>query len=224
MKMNGEEIIPAKRETVWRALNDPDVLQKCIPGCQTINKTSDTTMEARVVAKVGPVKAGFNGIVNLSEMNPPISYRISGEGKGGLAGFAKGGADVRLEEVPGGTKMIYDVDAQVGGKLAMLGSRLIDSTARSMATQFFEKFAEIAGSMAEAPAAAPAEAAPAAEKPKVKKAAAKKPAAKKPAKKPSAKKPAKNAAAKKPAKAAAKKPAKKAAAKKPAKKPAKKKR
>jgi carbon monoxide dehydrogenase subunit G len=153
MKMNGEEIIPAPREQVWAALNDPEVLKQCIPGCESITKTSDTTMEARVVAKVGPVKAAFNGLVNLTNIDPPKGYRISGEGKGGLAGFASGGADVKLEEVPEGTKLIYDVDAQVGGKLAMLGSRLIDSTARSMATQFFEKFASVVGGKAPAPAA-----------------------------------------------------------------------
>jgi len=193
MKMSGEEIIPAPRQTVWAALNDPAVLKQCIPEGESINKVSDTQMEARVVAKVGPVKAGFNGVVNLSDLDPPKSYRISGEGKGGLAGFAKGGATVRLEEVSEGTRMTYDVDAQVGGKLAMLGSRLIDSTARSMAAQFFEKFATVASSMkAEAPAPVGA--------PKPKKAAAKKPAAKKPAKKAAAKKPIKKTVAKKPAK------------------------
>jgi uncharacterized protein len=175
MKMNGEEIIPAPREQVWQALNDPEVLKQCIPGCETITKTSDTTMEARVVAKVGPVKAPFNGIVNLSNIDPPNGYRISGEGKGGLAGFASGGADVKLEEVPEGTKLIYDVDAQVGGKLASLGSRLIDSTARSMASQFFEKFAVIAaggkpdGDNEDEAAAVPAEAEDSAEKPARKK-------------------------------------------------------
>lgn len=185
MKMSGEEVIAAARETVWKALNDPHVLKQCIPGCESIVKHSDTQMEARVVAKVGPVKAGFNGIVNLTDLNPPSSYRISGEGKGGLAGFASGGADVRLEDADGGgTRLSYDVDAQVGGKLAMLGSRLIDSTARSMAMQFFEKFASIVSAM-KAPAAAPK--AKAAKKP-VKKAAKKaakkvKPAAKKTAKK-----------------------------------------
>jgi len=148
MKMSGEEVIAAARETVWKALNDPDILKQCIPGCESITRHSDTQLEARVIAKVGPVKAGFTGIVNLTDLNPPSSYRISGEGKGGLAGFASGGADVRLEDADGGgTKLSYDVDAQVGGKLAMLGSRLIDSTARSMATQFFEKFADIVGSM-----------------------------------------------------------------------------
>lgn len=192
MKMSGEELIPAPRQTVWRALNDPAVLKQCIPGCESIDKLSDTKMEARVVAKVGPVKAGFNGIVNLSDLDPPNGYRISGEGKGGLAGFATGGATVRLEDAPEGTRMTYDVDAQVGGKLAMLGSRLIDSTARSMAAQFFEKFAAVAGSMKAEVAA------PAAAKPK-KVAGKKKATAKKPAKKP----------AKKVAKKPAKKPAKK---------------
>lgn len=156
MKMSGEEVIAAARETVWKALNDPDILKQCIPGCESITRHSDNQLEARVIAKVGPVKAGFTGIVNLTDLNPPSSYRISGEGKGGLAGFASGGADVRLEDADGGTKLSYDVDAQVGGKLAMLGSRLIDSTARSMATQFFEKFAEIVGGMKPEAAAAPA--------------------------------------------------------------------
>jgi carbon monoxide dehydrogenase subunit G len=170
MKMSGEEIIPAPREKVWEALNDPEVLKQCIPGCETITKTSDTTMEARVVAKVGPVKAAFNGIVNLSNIDPPNGYRISGEGKGGLAGFASGGADVKLEDVPEGTKLSYDVDAQVGGKLAMLGSRLIDSTARSMAGQFFEKFAVIAagGKLDDGAEEETAEAQEGAEKPKKK--------------------------------------------------------
>ena len=149
MKMNGEEIIAAARATVWKALNDPQVLKQCIPGCESIVKHSDTKMEARVTVKVGPVKAGFTGIVNLTNLNPPNSYRISGEGKG-IAGLANGGADVRLEDAEGGTKLSYDVDAQVGGKLAMLGSRLIDSTARSLATQFFDKFAKLVGGMKEA--------------------------------------------------------------------------
>lgn len=144
MKMSGEEIIPASREAVWKALNDPDILKQAIPGCEEITKHSDTELEAKVMVKVGPVKASFTGNVNLTDLNPPASYRISGEGKG-IAGLANGGADVRLEEVEGGTKLSYDVDAQVGGKLAMLGSRLIDSTARSLATQFFDKFAKIVG-------------------------------------------------------------------------------
>jgi uncharacterized protein len=187
MKMSGEEIIPASREVVWRALNDSTVLQQCIPGCEKITRHSDTKMEARVVVKVGPVKAGFTGVVNLTGLDPPNSYRISGEGKGGFAGFASGGANIKLEAVPEGTRLLYDVDAQVGGKLAMLGSRLIDSTARSLAGQFFEKFATLAGSMKEAAPAKPAK--------KPAKKAVKKPAkkamrkqAKKPAKKPAKKK------------------------------------
>lgn len=197
MKMSGEEIIAASRETVWKALNDPQVLKASIPGCEQITKHSDTKMEARVTVKVGPVKAGFTGTVNLSDLNPPNSYRISGEGKG-IAGLANGGADVRLEDADGGgTRLSYDVDAQVGGKLAMLGSRLIDSTARSLATQFFDKFAKIVGSMkAEAAAKKPAAAKKKATKKAVKKTAKK--VAKKPAKK--AAKPAKKAAKKKAAK------------------------
>ena len=156
-------IIPASREAVWKALNDPGVLKQAIPGCQEINKTSDTDLEAKVVVKIGPVKANFAGVVHLSNLNPPESYRISGEGKGGVAGFANGGADVRLDEVPEGTKLSYNVDAQVGGKLASLGSRLIDSTARSLAGQFFTKFAELASG--EKKSAAPEPAVPEPDKP-----------------------------------------------------------
>jgi uncharacterized protein len=144
MNMSGEAVIPAPRDVVWQALNDPDILKQCIPGCQSIERTSDTEFRAKVVAKVGPVKATFTGIVHLSDLDPPNSYRISGEGKGGLAGFATGGANVRLDEVHDGTKLHYDVEAQVGGKLASLGSRLIDSTARSMAGQFFDKLVALA--------------------------------------------------------------------------------
>jgi uncharacterized protein len=173
MKMNGEEIIPAPIETVWAALNDIDVLKQCIPGCESITKKSATEMSARVVLKIGPVKAGFNGSVQLKDLKPPHSYRIEGKGEGGLAGFATGGATVNLETVAEGTKMTYDVDAQVGGKMAMLGSRLIDSTARSLAGQFFDKFAEVAAHMS----------APTAKKPVAKKVAVKKPVAKKAARK-----------------------------------------
>jgi carbon monoxide dehydrogenase subunit G len=190
MKMTGEELIAAPRQAVWKALNDTDVLKKCIPGCESITRHSPTRMEARVVVKVGPVKAGFTGVVNLTDMDPPNGYRISGEGKGGLAGFATGGADVRLEDATGGTLLKYDVDAQVGGKLAMLGSRLIDSSAQSLARQFFEKFAAAAAGLG-TPAAKPAK------KPMAKKPAAKKIAAKKSVKKAVAKKPAKKAAKKK---------------------------
>jgi uncharacterized protein len=152
MKMSGEEIIPAPVETVWKALNDPDVLKQCIPGCESITRKSATELSARVVIKLGPVKAGFNGNVHLKDLKPPHSYRIEGKGEGGLAGHASGGATVRLEAVAEGTRMSYDVDAQVGGKMAMLGSRLIDSTAQSLAGQFFDKFATIAGGMKAEPA------------------------------------------------------------------------
>lgn len=159
MKMTGEELIPAPQQRVWEALNDPEVLKQCIPGCEEITKTSPTEFEARVVAKVGPVKATFNGAVKLSDIDAPNGYTISGEGKGGAAGFAKGSAKVRLAPEGDSTRLSYDVDAQVGGKLAQIGSRLIDSTARKMADQFFGKFAEIAGGGAASVAAGTAEAA-----------------------------------------------------------------
>ena len=145
MKMSGEEMIPASRETVWKALNDIEVLRQCIPGCESIARISDTELEAKVVVKIGPVKVRFSGNVTLSDLDPPKDYRISGQGSGGLAGNASGGANVRLEEVPEGTRLSYDVDAQVGGKIASLGARFIDPTARALASQFFEKFAAIAG-------------------------------------------------------------------------------
>jgi uncharacterized protein len=198
MKMNGEEIIPAPIETVWAALNNIDVLKQCIPGCESITKKSATEMSARVVAKVGPVKAGFNGTVQLKDLKPPHSYRIEGKGEGGLAGFATGGATVHLETVPEGTKMTYDVDAQVGGKMAMLGSRLIDSTARSLAGQFFDKFAEVAAKLKVAAPVRKVTEKKAVKKPAAKKAIAKKTVVKKvAAKKVAVKKPAAKKAKKK---------------------------
>ncbi len=161
MDMKGEERIAATREIVWEALNDPDVLKACIPGCQTLEKTSDTSFSATVQAKVGPVKAKFNGDVTLSEIDPPNGYTISGEGKGGAAGFAKGGAKVSLTEDGGETVLSYEVDANVGGKLAQIGSRLIDSTAKKMAGDFFSNFSEQvlarAGTAAEPAETEPAE-------------------------------------------------------------------
>ena len=142
MEMNGSHLIPADRQTVWEALNNPDVLRASIPGCKELDMESPTDMTATVVAKVGPVKATFKGAVKLENLNPPESYTISGEGKGGIAGFAKGGADVKLTEADGGTQLDYSVDAKVGGKLAQLGSRLIDSTAKKMAEEFFKNFSE----------------------------------------------------------------------------------
>lgn len=143
MKMSGSQIIPAPRAIVWQGLNDPNVLRECIPGCGKIEALSPTNLKATLVAKVGPVKATFAGEVNLTDIKAPESYRISGRGQGGMAGFASGGATVRLTEInPTETQMDYDVDAQIGGKLAMLGSRLIDSTAQSLAGQFFDNFAQ----------------------------------------------------------------------------------
>jgi len=141
MKMSGEHVVPASREAVWEALNDAEVLKDCIPGCQDVTKISDTEMQATVIAKVGPVKAKFKGKIKLSDLDPPNSYTISGEGSGGVAGFAKGGARVVLSEVTGGTSLSYDVEAQIGGKLAQIGQRLIDGTAKKMANEFFSNFA-----------------------------------------------------------------------------------
>ena len=123
MKLSDDVIIPATRETVWKALNDPHVLKQCIPGCESITKHSDTSMEAKVTLKLGPVKASYKGAVTLSDLDPPNGYRISGEGKS-LMGSAAGGADVRLETVPEGTRLSYDVDVQVGGKIASLAAAL----------------------------------------------------------------------------------------------------
>jgi hypothetical protein len=142
---------------VWQALNDPEVLRQCIPGCETIEKLSDTAFQATATAKVGPVKAKFKGKVELTDMDPPNGYTISGEGTGGAAGFAKGGAKVALADLGGGrTRLDYDVDATVGGKLAQIGQRLVDGAARKIADDFFTKFALIVGGPVEA---APAEAA-----------------------------------------------------------------
>lgn len=158
MDLTGEYRIPAPRETVWAALNNPDVLKACIPGCEDLNKTSDTEFVARVVAKIGPVKAAFGGKVTLSDLDPPNGYTITGEGQGGAAGFAKGGAKVRLESVDGDTATIlhYSADAQIGGKLAQIGSRLVEGSARKLADEFFAAFAAQAAGLAPAAASAPA--------------------------------------------------------------------
>jgi carbon monoxide dehydrogenase subunit G len=146
MQMSDSQSIPASKEKVWAALNDPAILKQCIPGCEALDMSSPTEMTATVVFRVGPVKATFGGKVTLSDLDPPNSYRISGEGSGGVAGFAKGGATVRLEAQGLDTTVLhYDVDAQIGGKLAQLGSRLIDSTAKKLAGQFFASFGEVVG-------------------------------------------------------------------------------
>lgn len=140
MDIEGEYRIAAPRETVWNALNDEEVLKICIPGCQEIDRTSDTTLTAKVVQKIGPVKAKFDGAIELTDIMPPHSYTIQGEGQGGVAGFAKGSAQVSLEEDGTDTILRYTAHAQVGGKLARLGSRLIDATAKKVAGQFFDNF------------------------------------------------------------------------------------
>jgi carbon monoxide dehydrogenase subunit G len=165
MEMTGQHRIEAPRQTVWAALNDPDTLKLAIPGCEEIEKTSATEFTAKVKAKVGPVSARFAGAVTLSDLDPPNGYTISGEGKGGAAGFAKGGAKVRLEEDGTATILHYDVKAQVGGKLAQIGSRLIDSTAKKMADEFFAKFSETVSATAAGGPAAPAASKPAEQAP-----------------------------------------------------------
>jgi len=146
MQMNDSQRIPAAREKVWAALNDPEVLKRCIPGCQSLEMSSPHDMTATVVLRVGPVKATLGGKVTLSDLDPPNGYRISGEGSGGIAGFAKGGATVALaSDGPDATILTYAVDAQIGGKLAQLGGRLIDSTARKLAGQFFASFGAAVG-------------------------------------------------------------------------------
>lgn len=146
MTMTGEVTLHADRNTVWEKLNDPEALKAAIPGCQDLEKIGDTAFRATVKLKVGPVGAVFKGSVELTDIDPPNGYRISGEGSGGVAGFAKGGAAVRLEaESADVTVLHYDVDAQIGGKLAQLGGRLIDSTAKKLAGEFFTSFAAVVG-------------------------------------------------------------------------------
>ncbi|HWP25749.1 MAG TPA: carbon monoxide dehydrogenase subunit G [Xanthobacteraceae bacterium] len=142
MTMVGEQLLPAPRDKVWAALNDVEVLKQCIPGCESLEKLSDTEFQAIATNKIGPVKARFKGKVRLSDLDPPNGYKISGEGDGGIAGFAKGGATVTLSEKDGGTLLRYSVEAQIGGKLAQLGQRLINGVAKKLADDFFAKFAE----------------------------------------------------------------------------------
>jgi carbon monoxide dehydrogenase subunit G len=145
MEIKGEYTIPASREKVFAALNDPAVLKACIPGCESLEKVSDTEMNAKVRMRIGPVSASFSGKVTLSDVDPPNGYKITGEGQGGAAGFAKGGAVVALREEAGATVLTYNVDAQVGGKIAQVGARLIDGTAKKLADEFFGKFASTVG-------------------------------------------------------------------------------
>ena len=149
--MTGEVVLPADKATVWARLNDAETLKASIPGCESLDRLSDSELQAVAKVKIGPVSARFKGKVNLSDMDPPNSYRISGQGDGGIAGFARGGANVKLtDSAGGGTTLHYDVDAQVGGKIAQLGGRLIDSTAKKLADEFFANFAKALGGNAQA--------------------------------------------------------------------------
>ena len=142
MTMNGEYQLAATRDVVWAKLNDAETLKACIPGCEELEKVSDTEFRAVAKMKVGPVSARFKGRVTLSDLDPPNGYKISGEGEGGVAGFAKGGATVSLADRDGGTALTYNVEAQIGGKLAQLGQRLINGSAKKLADEFFSNFAE----------------------------------------------------------------------------------
>jgi carbon monoxide dehydrogenase subunit G len=154
--MPGERRIAAPRQVVWDALNDPAVLKASIPGCESLEKLSDTQMKATAAVKIGPISARFTGSVQLSDIDPPNGYTIGGEGQGGVAGFAKGGAKVRLAEEAGATLLAYDVNAQVGGKIAQLGARLIDATAKQMADAFFTRFSAQVEQRVQQDTAAPA--------------------------------------------------------------------
>jgi uncharacterized protein len=140
LEMSGEYVLPQSRETVYAALNDPEILKKCIPGCEELEKVSDNEFAAVVKLSVGPVSARFKGKVRLEDLDPPNGYRIAGEGEGGVAGFAKGGASVQLTEVPDGTQLTYKAEANVGGKIAQLGQRLLAGTAKKIADKFFSNF------------------------------------------------------------------------------------
>ncbi len=148
MTMSGEQQLAAPREAVWAKLNDPEVLKACIPGCETLEVTGENEFSAVATNKIGPVKARFKGKVRLTDLDPPNGYKISGEGDGGIAGFAKGGAVVKLTEKDGGTLLSYNVEAQIGGKLAQLGQRLINSAAKKTADDFFANFARAVGNKA----------------------------------------------------------------------------
>ena len=143
MELNDEIVINATKERVYEALNDPEVLRQCIPGCEELIKHSDSELEAKVVLKVGPVKAKFGGDVVLDQSGAPDAFSLSGQGNGGAAGHAKGGADVTLTSEGDTTILRYEAKAEIGGKLAQLGSRLIQSTAKKLAAKFFKSFADV---------------------------------------------------------------------------------
>jgi len=145
VNMSGEVVLSADRERVWEMLNDPEVLRSCIPGCESFELDGENAFRAVARVKIGPVNARFKGKVSLTDIDAPNSYKISGEGEGGVAGFAKGGAMVRLEDAEESTRLVYEVEANVGGKIAQLGSRLINSVAKKNADAFFAKFADAVG-------------------------------------------------------------------------------
>lgn len=144
--LTGEVQLPAARDAVWAMLNDPEVLRTCIPGCELLDKLSDTEFQAIAVTKIGPVKARWKGKVRLTDLDPPNSYRISGDGEGGIAGFARGGAAVLLVDKEGGTLLSYTAEAQIGGKIAQLGQRLVVGASKKLAAEFFTKFASAVSS------------------------------------------------------------------------------
>lgn len=160
MELSEEKRIPAGRDVVWKALNDPEVLRQCIPGCESVEKRSDTEFTAKVTVAVGPVKAKFTGEVTLSDIDPPNGYTISGKGSGGVAGFGKGSAVVKLRDEGADTVLAYQVQASVGGKLAQIGQRLVDSTAKKLADEFFANFVKAVAPQGAAAAAEPAAATP----------------------------------------------------------------
>ena len=147
MEMTGEELIPATQAQTWAALNDPEILKACVPGCEAIDRVSDTEYAVQMTARVGPVSAKFKGKLELSDVKPPESYALAFEGQGGVAGFGKGGATVRLAPEGEGTRLYYTAKASVGGKLAQIGSRLVDMAAKKIASQFFAAFNEKVASL-----------------------------------------------------------------------------
>jgi uncharacterized protein len=157
MKITGETLIAAPREAVWQALNDPAILRQAIPGCESLEQTADNAFKATVASRIGPIAARFTGTVRLSDLDPPNSYTLTGQGSGGAAGQAKGVAKVRLEPGQGGTRLLYDVDAQISGKLAQIGSRVVEAAAKMLAGQFFDRLGKAV--IGDAPQPAPATAA-----------------------------------------------------------------
>jgi carbon monoxide dehydrogenase subunit G len=154
MEMSGEQLIPASQADTWAALNDPQVLQACVPGCESLERIADNEFQVLMVARIGPVSAKFKGKLGLSDLKPPHSYAIAFEGQGGAAGFGKGSAQVQLAPDGDGTRLSYQVKANVGGKLAQIGSRLVDAAARKISQDFFNAFNEKVGALHGVPAAA----------------------------------------------------------------------